>query len=248
MPVYTRCADLRVQTLDAIRFIQDLLEAPQDVLDDDLSLFPSGCFLIGNHADELTPILPLLSAALPDCAGMLNIPCCAWSVEGVRFNKAKYSVTREAVAELIGLSLSDNSDDTPSDEQQALLRSQMLELGLGPPVDAPVPRKGKAGANGQSEAVTNSVKTPTGSRNVAYLSYVSHLHLLCGWLVEKEALRIPSTKNWGVVSTRKVGTESAARDRVKAMIRGVGAGWKARSRESEGKWFLSAAEKGNHEA
>jgi tRNASer (uridine44-2'-O)-methyltransferase len=179
---------------------------------------------------------------------MLNVPCCAWTVEGVRFNKAKYSVTREEVADLLGVPLSDGSDDTPSEEQRGLLRSQMLELGLGPPVDAPVPRKGTAGANGLSKASTNSVKTPTGSRNVAYLSYVSHLHLQCGWLVEKEALRIPSTKNWGVVSTRKVATASAARGRVKAMIQGVGGGWKARSREGEGKWFLSAAEKGNHEA
>ncbi|PWN18468.1 DUF1613-domain-containing protein [Microstroma glucosiphilum] len=234
--VSTRCADLRVQTLDAIRFIQDLLEAPQDASGNDLSLFPPHCFLIGNHADELTPILPLLSAALPSCAGMLNIPCCAWSVEGVRFNKAKYSVTREEVAELLDL------------PQRSLLKSQMLELGLGPPVDAPVPRKAKASASpsGPSAACASSAKTPGGSRNVAYLSYVSHLHLLCGWLVEKEALRIPSTKNWGIVSTRKVGSEVAARDRVRTLIEGVGGGWKARSREGEGKWFLSAAEKGDH--
>lgn len=247
--ISTRCADLRVQTLDAIRFIQNLLDAPQEVPANDLSIFPLQCFLIGNHADELTPILPLLSAALPNCAGMLNIPCCAWSVEGVRFNKAKYSVTREEVTELMGLSLSDSSDDTPSKEQQDLLRSQMLELGLGPPVDAPVPRKAKASASSSelSDVATGSAKTPTGSRNVAYLSYVSHLHLLCGWLVEKEALRIPSTKNWGVVSTRKVGSESAARERVKKMIEAVGGGWKARSREGEGKWFLSAAEQWDHE-
>lgn len=42
------------------------------------------------------------------------------------------------------------------------------------------------------------------SRNVAYLKYVSHLHLQAGWHLEKEALRIPSTKNWALVGRRRV--------------------------------------------
>lgn len=44
----------------------------------------------------------------------------------------------------------------------------------------------------------------TTSRNIAYLRYVSHLHLQAGWQLEKEALRIPSTKNWAFVGRKRI--------------------------------------------
>ena len=39
-----------------------------------------GTFLIGNHADELTPWLPLI-ATVEHASGYLSIPCCAWSFD-----------------------------------------------------------------------------------------------------------------------------------------------------------------------
>jgi tRNASer (uridine44-2'-O)-methyltransferase len=42
------------------------------------------------------------------------------------------------------------------------------------------------------------------TRNVTYLKYLSHLHLQAGWHLEKEALRIPSTKNWALIGRRRV--------------------------------------------
>ncbi|PWN37132.1 DUF1613-domain-containing protein, partial [Meira miltonrushii] len=44
----------------------------------------------------------------------------------------------------------------------------------------------------------------TTSRNIAYLRYISHLHLQAGWQLEKEALRIPSTKNWAFVGRKRI--------------------------------------------
>jgi len=41
--------------------------------------FPPGVFLIGNHADELTPWLPVISA-LAD-SSYISIPCCPWSFD-----------------------------------------------------------------------------------------------------------------------------------------------------------------------
>jgi tRNASer (uridine44-2'-O)-methyltransferase len=46
--------------------------------------------------------------------------------------------------------------------------------------------------------------TGASTRNVTYLRYLSHLHLQTGWHLEKEALRIPSTKNWALVGRRRV--------------------------------------------
>lgn len=47
-------------------------------------------------------------------------------------------------------------------------------------------------------------KSTSTTRNTVYLKYLSHLHLQAGWHLEKEALRIPSTKNWALVGRRRV--------------------------------------------
>ncbi|PVG00815.1 DUF1613-domain-containing protein [Serendipita vermifera] len=39
-----------------------------------------GAFLIGNHADELSPWLPIM-ASLIDDAAFISIPCCPWSLD-----------------------------------------------------------------------------------------------------------------------------------------------------------------------
>lgn len=55
-----------------------------------------GAWLIGNHADELTPWLPLLSTHL-STSGYASIPCCAWSFDA-RWERgsALYSFTSES--------------------------------------------------------------------------------------------------------------------------------------------------------
>jgi hypothetical protein len=50
-------------------------------------LLPAGCFLIGNHADELTPWMPLLATRVR-ASGYLSIPCCAWTLDA-RFDRAQ---------------------------------------------------------------------------------------------------------------------------------------------------------------
>ncbi|EDR06868.1 uncharacterized protein LACBIDRAFT_250989, partial [Laccaria bicolor S238N-H82] len=82
-------------------------------------------FIIGNHADELTPWVPVL-ATLHDAAGYLSIPCCTWN----------------------------------------------LNLGGD-------------GSNGSSYSM--------------YRIWLATLSVHCGWAVECETLRIPSTRNWAVV-------------------------------------------------
>jgi hypothetical protein len=48
-------------------------------------LLPTGCFLIGNHADELTPWIPPLATRYL-ASGYCSIPWCAWSLDA-RFDR-----------------------------------------------------------------------------------------------------------------------------------------------------------------
>lgn len=274
-------ADLRVHTLEAFDEMQKGLDsAPEPSKQSSASeMFPAGCFLIGNHADEITPLIPLLATlVVPSCSGMLNIPCCPWMVEGTRFTRAHYRVRREEVAQLLGLldpseedaTAAGGDDDTNQSGRPStpitddiasagshatmaeLVREEMAEIGLGPPVDPP--------ATGKTQSKAGAHNLGGGSKNVAYLTYVSHLHLTAGWHVEKEALRIPSTKNWAVVSTRRVINDFDDSDqslrrirarqsqkcRLQSMIQRAQATWTARDPASEGKWFLEASREPNN--
>ena len=114
----------------------------EDPVDD---LLPTGCFLIGNHADELTPWIPLLATRYL-ASGYLSIPCCAWSFDA-RFDRAR---------------------DAPF----CAVDTESLNLGA-------------EGAAGSSYAL--------------YRVWLAALSVHCGWAVEVEMLRIPSTRNWAIV-------------------------------------------------
>lgn len=64
-------AALKVHALDPTQLL-----SPGST-NDEKSFWEPGVFLIGNHADELTPWLPVL-ATLTGASGYLSIPCCAW--------------------------------------------------------------------------------------------------------------------------------------------------------------------------
>ncbi|KIK79770.1 hypothetical protein PAXRUDRAFT_768122 [Paxillus rubicundulus Ve08.2h10] len=86
-PESTRAA-LHVYALDPTRYINREPRADKDIIPHTRP----GVFLIGNHADELTPWLPVL-ATLESAAGYLSIPCCSWSFDE-RFSRsasAKFS-------------------------------------------------------------------------------------------------------------------------------------------------------------
>lgn len=76
-PEHTRAA-LHVHALDPTQYVRTATESRP--------YLQSGAFLIGNHADELTPWLPLI-ATVEHASGYLSIPCCAWSFDE-RFARA----------------------------------------------------------------------------------------------------------------------------------------------------------------
>ena len=113
-------------------------------LEDPIVLLPTGCFLIGNHADELTPWIPPLATRY-HASGYLSIPCCAWTFDA-RFDRSRDVPFRDVDAE---------------------------SLNLG----------GEAGS----------------SSYALYRIWLAALSVHCGWAVEVEMLRIPSTRNWAIV-------------------------------------------------
>jgi tRNASer (uridine44-2'-O)-methyltransferase len=56
-------------------------------LEADSEIFKPGAFIIGNHADELTPWVPVVSR-LTKASGYISIPCCAWAFDR-KFDRAR---------------------------------------------------------------------------------------------------------------------------------------------------------------
>ncbi|KAI6021246.1 hypothetical protein EDC04DRAFT_2575571 [Pisolithus marmoratus] len=138
--------------------------------------FKPGVFLIGNHADELTPWVPVL-ATLCDAAGYLSIPCCAWGFDE-RFTRSSTSTHEE-----------ENTDD-----ESAFIETLNL------------------GAEGTRK-----------SQYSVYRIWLARLSRWMGWKVECEVLRIPSTRNWGILIGRE-----------RLCVEGDGELYKERAREIVG--------------
>ncbi|KAH9083489.1 hypothetical protein EDB83DRAFT_2502522 [Lactarius deliciosus] len=117
------------------------------------TLLPADCFLIGNHADELTPWVPLLA-------------------------------TRVRAYRTLNL-----------------------------------------GAGGEG----------TWSSYALYRAWLAWLSMHCGWTVEVEMLRIPSTRNWAIVGRKRVGSSEEADDNVEELIEGVRKRGQFKTRRPEGK-------------
>lgn len=153
---------------------------------------PRNAFIIGNHADELTPWVPVL-ATLHDAAGYLSIPCCAWTFDA-KFERA--SSSRYPLSEGIGMTM-----------------EQFIEsLNLG-----------GDGSNASSYSM--------------YRIWLATLSVHCGWMMECETLRIPSTRNWAVVGRKRLGVVRPewALDNVRAIVEDVKKRGLFKTRKPEGK-------------
>lgn len=116
----------------------------------DVSL-PPGAFIIGNHADELTPWVPILAISCR-ASGYLNLPCCPWEFDKryERSGTTEFPLPSADFVELLNL-----------------------------------------GGDGKH----------TSSYSM-YRIWLAKLSYHCGWDVESEILRIPSTRNWALVGER----------------------------------------------
>ncbi|KAL8688148.1 MAG: hypothetical protein Q9224_004960, partial [Gallowayella concinna] len=143
-------------------------------------IFPKGTFIISNHADELTPWTPLL--AYLSSSPFLMIPCCSHNLSGLRFRApSKFnSYSADTLAPLYFASSVANAKSVPisiaptAEEDQQPKQGCLKELNT-----------------------TNRAKQP--SAYAALCDWVTHLAAAVGYEVEKEMLRLPSTRNTGLV-------------------------------------------------
>ncbi|KAL0960258.1 hypothetical protein HGRIS_011889 [Hohenbuehelia grisea] len=137
--------------------------------------FKPGAFIIGNHADELTPWVPVISK-IRRASGYLSIPCCAFLFDA-RFTRSATTPFPE--------SLEHGVDEFV----------QSLHLG--------------------GEGATSSY--------AMYRIWLASLSLHCGWQIECDTLRIPSTRSWAIVGRKRsaeVDSETAS-ENVERILRQI---------------------------
>ncbi|MCJ1285862.1 tRNA(Ser) Um(44) 2'-O-methyltransferase [Xylographa opegraphella] len=216
-------------------------------------IFPTGTFVISNHADELTSWTPLLASL--SHSPFLAIPCCSHNLSGIRFrapthfnshtadshapvyfakNVTKGKSVPISIAAYIdsenGEGCHENepqeksegftqpvisSSDVPavasdfagtvlpaanglheSDRKDTISKPKQIELLDGIESDPTVPRKNSSG-DLRSLAVAARAKQPSAYSSLC--DWVSQLSTEVGYVVEREMLRIPSTRNVGII-------------------------------------------------
>ncbi|KAG6991426.1 tRNA (uracil-O(2)-)-methyltransferase [Physcia stellaris] len=178
-------------------------------------LFPTGTFIISNHADELTPWTPLLASL--SSSPFLAIPCCSHNLSGAKFrapslfnsNQADYLAPTYFAANITkSKSIALTVACSETDDQQ------------------PRPRHQPETGNLKDLSVRARAKQPSAYSSLC--DWVCHLTSSVGYEVEKEMLRLPSTRNMGIIGRRMgpgaVGQSGEERmERVKGIARREGA-------------------------
>jgi tRNASer (uridine44-2'-O)-methyltransferase len=151
-------------------------------------IFPPGTFIISNHADELTPWTPLIAHL--NSSPFIAIPCCSHSLNGSRWRAPASAVAKEKAA------IERLEQQSAAKTKGTVTAPQKPEMALGHQT------KETTQAAETGSLLTNKKKevTVVGTKNVqsAYASlcdYVCHLAEEAGFEIEKEVLRIPSTRN-----------------------------------------------------
>ena len=142
-------------------------------------IFPKGTFIISNHADELTPWTPLLASL--SSSPFLAIPCCSHNLSGSRFRAPSTFNSHTADAH------------APSYFAGNVSKSKFVAITVASIDPDDQPKEG----NLNSLSVKARAKQPSAYSSLC--DWVSHLAGEVGYVVEKEMLRIPSTRNLGIV-------------------------------------------------
>lgn len=224
--------DLRVESLNPVELLSRALE-PDAAAE---WPFPRDSFLIFNHADEMTPWCPLLVALTPgERVGFLNIPCCLHELVG-RFERQVYSIPAAFLADLPAVA--EGGAEPP---RAASLPAEVHPLLL--PFYAAAPQNYSSGApRSKAGAAHEGDASILGGRYHAYQLYLAHLTLRCGFVPAREALRIPSTKNFGLVGGRAARSpgstgrgEEEVREEVRTLLQEVRSKGEWKARRPEGK-------------
>ena len=149
-------------------------------------IFPAATFIISNHADELTPWTPLLAAL--SSSPFLCIPCCSHNLSGQRFRAPSV--------------FNNNSADTlaPSYFANQISKAKSIPLAVATSDDAEVFGGCKQNPEqGDLKDLSAKSRSKQPSAYSSLCDWVAHLSARVGYEVEREMLRLPSTRNLGIV-------------------------------------------------
>ncbi|KAK0507351.1 hypothetical protein JMJ35_010389 [Cladonia borealis] len=154
-------------------------------------IFPTHTFIISNHADELTPWTPLLASL--SLSPFLAIPCCSHNLSGRRFRAP--SVFNSNSADALA----------PSYFAANVKKSKSIAIAVACP-DAMSPENEISNPHDAERGDLNDLSLKARKKQKsAYSSlcdWVAHLAGRVGYEVEREWLRLPSTRNVGIIGRR----------------------------------------------
>ncbi|MCJ1308745.1 tRNA(Ser) Um(44) 2'-O-methyltransferase [Agyrium rufum] len=169
-------------------------------------VFPQGTFIISNHADELTAWTPLLAAL--SRSPFLIIPCCSHNLSGERFRAPSVFNSRTAD----NLAPSFFADDVKSS------KSIPITVDTNPEFEESGEEEGEATQpkssicahqfaveSGDLKKLSPQARSKQPSAYSSLCDWVCHLCSSVGYNVEKEMLRIPSTRNVGIIGRTWIG-------------------------------------------
>lgn len=146
-------------------------------------IFSQGTFIISNHADELTPWTPLLASI--SSSPFLAIPCCSHNLSGLRFRAPSV--------------FNNNSADAlaPSYFSAHINKSKSIAIAIACPDNDEI--FGQGPEQGDLKDLNAKARARQPSAYSSLCDWVAHLAARVGYKVEREMLRMPSTRNVGIV-------------------------------------------------
>ncbi len=185
-------------------------------------IFPLGTFIISNHADELTPWTPLLASI--SSSPFLAIPCCSHNLSGLRFRAPSV--------------FNNNSADAlaPSYFAAHINKSKSIAIAIACPDNEEI--FGQEPEQGDLKDLNAKARAKQPSAYSSLCDWVAHLAARVGYRVEREILRMPSTRNVGIVGRAVMSdfeekTLDTRRERVSEIVineKADGAQWVERAR------------------
>lgn len=146
-------------------------------------VFRQGTFIISNHADELTPWTPLLASI--SSSPFLAIPCCSHNLSGLRFRAP--SVFNSNSADALA----------PSYFSAHVNKSKSIAIAIACPDNEEIFSPGPE--QGDLKDLNAKARAKQPSAYSSLCDWVAHLAARVGYKVEREMLRMPSTRNVGIV-------------------------------------------------
>jgi len=146
-------------------------------------IFPKGTFIISNHADELTPWTPLLASI--SSSPFLAIPCCSHNLSGLRFRAP--SVFNSNSADALA----------PSYFAAHINKSKSVAIAVACSDNEAI--FGQGPEQGDLKDLDSKSRAKQPSAYSSLCDWVAHLAARVGYTVEREMLRMPSTRNVGIV-------------------------------------------------